>query len=85
MSDKSSPVEQIVNWEFIPGVINHPMATSEIDENYGILRSKVPGGWLVATVKGGEEETSKARHYVPSSLCFLPDVSHAWDLETKSE
>jgi hypothetical protein len=76
---------QLLIWEFIPGKIIFPHVGAESDnEDYGILRAKVPGGWLIATIEGGPEEGAEAEHYKPRGLCFYPDACHAWNL-TSSE
>ena len=84
MGNTSGSVDQCLIWEFISGQIEFPGATSNVHENYGILRAKVPGGWIVATVEGGPEETSMSHHYLPRGICFVPDPSHAWSLEVIS-
>ncbi len=75
-------VEKLIKWEFYRGVVAIPYAGAggEPDENCGILRCKVPGGWLVATVKGGGEEMSESRHYEPAGVCFVTDPNYTWNL-----
>jgi hypothetical protein len=71
----------LLDWEFIPGRILFPhVGAEDEDENYGILRAKVPGGWLIATVEGGPEETAQPGYYTPRGLSFYPDACHAWDV-----
>jgi hypothetical protein len=84
MGKTSGSGDQCLNWEFITGQIEFPNAISEVHENYGILRAKIPGGWLVATVKGGPEEVAMPHHYLPRGICFVPDPSHAWSFEVVS-
>ena len=84
MGNTSASIDQCLNWEFIAGQIDFPGASSAVHENFGILRAKVPGGWLVATVKGGPEEQAMPQHYIPRGICFVPDPSHAWSLEVAS-
>jgi hypothetical protein len=55
------------------------VGAEEDDENYGILRASVPGGWLMATVEGGPEDTPEPKHYTPGGIPFYPDASHAWN------
>jgi hypothetical protein len=50
----------------------HVGAGSETDDDYGILRAKVPEGWLVATVEGGPEDVGLPEHYKPRGICFTP-------------
>ncbi len=38
----------------------------------GVLRAKVPGGWLVRA-----EETGGSR----DGICFYPDPEHEWTIE----
>jgi hypothetical protein len=69
-----------ITWEFIRGNVEIVDARAETGEheNYGILRAKVPGGWLVATAQGGPEAVGQSEHYIPRGICSLPDASHSW-------
>jgi hypothetical protein len=74
-----------ISWEFFPGQIDVGIDVElGIDENYGLLRAKVPGGWLVATVQGGPEDVIESHHYIPRGICFLPDSNHSWNPEAEA-
>src|SRR5262245_35920141 len=62
--DLRPPASEKLKWEVVNGRAPYPPM---------VMRSKVPGGWLVETNRrGGEWGTG-------SGLAFVPDPDHKWD------
>lgn len=71
--------EKVQFWEEI---------TTEHEENYFLIgelvdlfRLWVPGGWLVKEVTYRESEEVSST----SSICYMPDPGHIWDIGTISK
>lgn len=47
---------------------------------YYLCRLKVPGGWIVTEESGPEKHGPFA-----TSMCFVPDPNHEWELEDERE
>lgn len=63
------------------------MVWEELKQNHGgyLYRSKVPNGWLVKEVQDTGSYDQNARlvdgYYWTSSITFVPDPEHSWEVE----
>ena len=62
------PPDQRLGWQrLLPNILKDDEGIAGMPAGPMLYRSKVPGGWIVATGKGEG-----------AGICYVPDTDHGW-------